>query len=43
MAAQGSLVSVIWTAYPGRAATRIGEIIFRESTITAIALAAIYW
>jgi hypothetical protein len=31
MAAQGSLVSVVWTAYHG-AATRIGEIIFREST-----------
>jgi len=30
MAAQGSLVSVVWTAYHG-AATRIGEIIFRES------------
>jgi hypothetical protein len=31
MAAQGSLVSVVWTAYHG-AATRIGEIMFREST-----------
>jgi hypothetical protein len=31
MAAQGSLVSVVWTAYHG-AATRIGEIIFSEST-----------
>jgi len=32
MAAQGSKVSVIWTVYPDRAATRLGEIIFREST-----------
>jgi len=31
MAAQGSLVSVVWTAYHG-AATNNGEIIFREST-----------
>ena len=32
MAAQGSLVSVIWTVYPSRTATGPGEIIFREST-----------
>jgi hypothetical protein len=32
MAAQGSLVGVIWTVYPTRTATGPGEIIFREST-----------
>jgi hypothetical protein len=32
MAAQGSLVSVIWSVHPDRAATGPGEIIFREST-----------
>ena len=32
MAAQGSLVSVIWAVYPSRTATGPGEIIFREST-----------
>jgi hypothetical protein len=31
MAAQGSKVSVTWAVYPDRAATRAGEIIFRES------------
>jgi hypothetical protein len=31
MAAQGSKVSVTWAVYPDRAATRLGEIIFRES------------
>jgi hypothetical protein len=31
MAAQGTKVSVIWAAYPDRSATRLGEIIFRES------------
>ena len=41
MAAQGSLVSVVWTAYHG-AATRIGEIIFRESTSNGNSFGAIY-
>ena len=32
MAAQGSIVSVTWAAYPDRNAVRAGEILFRESS-----------